>query len=130
MDYSLIEIDPEVCNGAPKLKNRRLTVYDIVSGIYNEGLESYSEDREISIEEARQAVWYSKNLQCQIDRPVNFCDGCILRTIKEGWKFKRDELQEVTLEDDTKITLSENEGSIYLGDINEYEEENFGKMVW
>jgi hypothetical protein len=65
--------------GRPKLKGRRLTVYDVVSGIHADGLETYLEDREISLEEARQAILYSMNLQCQMDRPPNFCHGCIFK---------------------------------------------------
>jgi uncharacterized protein (DUF433 family) len=129
MKYPLIEIDPRVCNGAPKLKGRRLTVYDVVSGIFNEGLDVYLSDKEISIEEASQAILYSKNLQCQIEAPNNFCDGCILRTIKDGWKFSREELQEITLENQTTITLTEG-GGIYLGTVKEYENEMFGKLGW
>jgi uncharacterized protein (DUF433 family) len=129
MKYPLIEIDPRVCNGAPKIKGRRLTVYDVVSGIFNEGLDVYLSDREISIAEASQAILYSRNLQCQIDAPQNFCSGCILRTIKDGWKFSREELQEITLENQTKITLTEG-GGIYLDAIEKYEHEKFGNLGW
>ena len=128
MNEKLIECVNNKGFGMPTLKGRRLTVYDVVTKIYYE--ETVGDallDYEISLSEAKAAIDYCKNLCCQKDKDrIHFCDGCILRTMEEKWNFNREDY----IETNDQLTFSRNGQFIYLGKIEELEEDAFGKPGW
>ena len=128
-----IIFDENICSGAPTIRNRRLTVFNIVSKIFYEiNLETALQDFEISIEIAKEAVSYCRNLDCQKDRNlIKFCSGCILRTLQEGWHFDKsnyDEIHYDSLQDSISIDI--NGQQIFIGSIQQLENSEFGKVGW
>ena len=128
----LIECNKEKLWGQPSLIERRLAVYDIVTKIAIEDtLEIALEDYQINIVEAEAAINYCRKRICQEDKDlVHFCHGCILRTLQEGWNFKKDDYVEVKNEDGSTITISKNKKIIFAGTIEELEDQEFGKLTW
>lgn len=112
----------------PSLVGRRLTVWDIVTKIYYEPtLKEAIDDYEITFLEAKTATDYCIELRCkEEENRINFCDGCILRTIEEGWDFKREEFTQVN----EKLTISKDGNFIFLGTIDELGDQTFGKLGW
>jgi uncharacterized protein (DUF433 family) len=127
----MIECNPAINFGMPALKGRRLTVYDIVTKIYyEESVPAALEDYSISLDDAKDAIHYCVSLKCKEDPElVQFCDGCILRTIHEGWDFDKQNYIE-TEENGQKITVSKNGKIIFLGSLKEFEDSEFGKVGW
>jgi hypothetical protein len=74
----------------------------------------------------KSAILYCENKQCKlIDRPSDhYFVGCILRSISEGWKSIQDDF----IESDG-ISISKNNGTVYLGTKAELEDNEFGVMV-
>lgn len=131
MNY--IVIDSAISSGAPIIKGRRITVFNIVSKIYYEqSLDVALDDYDISISIAKQAVEYCSNLICQQDTSlIKFCSGCILRTLQDGWDFKKRNYNEINYDAGTKsITISKDGNEIFLGSIQELEDNHFGKVGW
>jgi uncharacterized protein (DUF433 family) len=128
MENKLIVCNRHVGFGMPILNGRRLTVYNIVSKIYlEETLEFALSDYEISLAEAKAAIDYCEKLHCQQqpDR-LHYCDGCILRTIEEGWDFNKDDYKQIN----PNFTTSHDGQFIFLGSLNQLEEESYGKPGW
>jgi uncharacterized protein (DUF433 family) len=128
MEDKLIGCRKNISFGMPTLKGRRLTVYDIVTKLfYEDTIEEAIEDYGISLLEAKSAIEYCMNLNCQtdIDR-IHYCDGCVLRTIEEKWKFKGEDYIQI----DEQLTVSKDGKTVFLGKIDELEEEQFGKPGW
>jgi uncharacterized protein (DUF433 family) len=127
----MIKCNPEINFGQPALVGRRLTVFNIVTKLYYEkSLEEAISDYEISIQDARDAVQYCMHMKCEQDKDLqHYCDGCILRTIQEGWKFNKDEYKEVQY-GENKYTLSKDGRSIFLGSLKELEDSEFGMVTW
>lgn len=127
----MIECNPEINFGMPALKGRRLTVYDIVTKLYyEESVEIAIDDYEISMSDAEEALAYCMNLRCKKDENrVNFCDGCILRTIDEGWDFDRENYVEIK-DGSEVITVSKDGLVLFAGSLQELEDSEFGKVTW
>jgi uncharacterized protein (DUF433 family) len=117
-----------ICGGSPTLDGRRLTVYDIVTKIYyEETLEIALEDYEITLEEASAVTEYCLNLNCKNDlKRKQFCNGCILAAIDEGWTFDKSNYEQIN----DKLTVLKAGGLIFLGTIQELEDEQFGRPGW
>ena len=124
----VINCKDNICGGSPTLDGRRLTVYDIITKIYyEETLEVALEDYEISLEEAMAATEYCINLDCKKDeKRRHFCRGCILATIDEGWTFDKSNYEQIN----DKLTVHKAGEFIFLGTIQELEDEQFGKPGW
>lgn len=120
--------DPLVCWNQPRIHNTRLTVYDVVLGIELEGLNEYMIDYELELEQVQQAVNYCAVLECQKSEG-DFCHGCILNTLKHGWEFRKEDLQEFSIGNKKYVRHLET-NSVYLGSLEEYEEQSFGRMGW
>ena len=130
---NLIECNKNKSFGQPSLIGRRLTVYDIVTKIYYEShIEIALDDYDITLEEAKAATNYCKTLTCQKDKDrIHFCDGCILRTLDEGWNFSKNNYQEIKCNKSNEtITISKDGNEIFLGNIQEIEDSEFGKVGW
>ncbi|MCP4219997.1 MAG: DUF433 domain-containing protein [bacterium] len=83
---SFIECQKGICGGCPRIKGRRITVYNVVTGIHFENsIQIACEEMEIDIVAAKQAVVYCAQLQCVKDETLlNYCSGCILREMFEN----------------------------------------------
>lgn len=117
--------------GMPTLLGTRLTVLNIVSRLYFEkNTKRVLEDLGITKEDLKDALTYCSKLVCREDSGlVHYCDGCVLRTFSEGWKFDKNAF--VELEIDGKIfTFSKDELIIYSGTIEEFENSEFGVIAW
>lgn len=127
----MIECNVEINFGQPALRGRRLTVYDIVTKIYYEdSIRMALSDYEISLTDAKDAVNYCMHLKCKQDKDLlHFCDGCLLRTLAEGWNFKKDDYLEVKINDKT-IVVSKDSEIYFFGTLQEYENSEFGKVTW
>lgn len=112
----------------PSLKGRRLTVYNIVSGCFFDGIESYQNDFELNTNQIKDAITYCKGQKCKEVEQINFCDGCILRGINEKKFDRRDYLQ--TDVNGTAITTSMDGKIVFFGTINELYDEHLGKLGW
>lgn len=128
-----IVINKQISSGAPTIQGRRLTVYNVVTKIYYEdSLKTALEDSEISIDEAKDAVNYCSSLKCQEDPDlIKFCSGCILRTLQDEWNFNKEYYREFYDKgSDSKFTISKDGNQIFIGTIQELEDQSFGKAGW
>jgi uncharacterized protein (DUF433 family) len=127
----MIACTPAINFGQPALAGRRLTVFNIVTKIYYEdAVQDALTDYEISLQDAMDAVTYCANLKCKQDETlVQFCDGCILRTIHDGWNFKKDDYIE-TETDGIKTVISKDGMTLFAGSLSELEDSEFGKVTW
>ncbi|WPQ60157.1 hypothetical protein SIO70_17590 [Chitinophaga sancti] len=75
----------------------------------------------------KAAVFYCKDKECKVVKsPLDhYCDGCILRSISEGWKSIKDDF----IESDG-ISISKDGKTLFLGSVNELEDSEFGVMGW
>lgn len=127
----MIKCNSEINFGQPALVGRRLTVFNIVTKLYyEESLKEAISDYEISLQDAKDAVYYCMHRKCKEDEDLKYyCDGCILRTIQQGWKFNKDEYKEVQYGEDN-YTLSKDGKSIFFGTLKELEDSEFGMVTW
>lgn len=86
MKQNYIECKRDYCSGCPRIKNTRITVYNIITRIYLENdLNIACEELRIVQEQARQAIDYCKILKCINDKNlINYCSGCFLGEINEN----------------------------------------------
>lgn len=127
----MIACNANILFGQPALVGRRLTVYDIVTKIYYEdNIKIAIEDYSIDLREAKEAASYCMNLKCKEDKElIHFCDGCLLRTIDEGWNFNKNDYIEIQ-SIDQKIVVAKDEKTLFSGSIQEFEDSEFGKVTW
>jgi len=128
----LIECKKDKMFGQPTLKGRRLTVYDIVTKVYFEdSIEMVLADYEIGITELNTAVNYCRSLSCKEDETLlKFCDGCILRTLQDGWNFTKSNYIQIINKENKTIVISKDNQEIFLGTLEELENSDFGKVTW
>jgi uncharacterized protein (DUF433 family) len=125
----MITRNPHLLNGQPIIQGRRLSVFNVVYGIYLDGLKNYIEDHELSEIEAKHALEYCKELVCQkMINGENFCDGCILRSIQNGSQLSKDKLNEIT-SNGSKFTIVD-KNRIFFGSVEDYENALFGQVGW
>jgi hypothetical protein len=127
--YKSVERNQAISWNQPKIIGRRLTVFDVVYGIYKEGLNDYMEAFELDRDIVKDAANYCASLECQKDKNGNFCNGCVLNSLKNGWKVDKDEFKEISI-DNEKVLIHSKGNSFYLGSMSEYEEDSFGRMGW
>ena len=130
---SNIVINPLISSGAPTIKGRRLTVHNVVTQIYYEdSLETALNVYEITLDEAKDAVNYCSTLKCQEDSElIKFCSNCILRSLQDEWKFDKKNYREFHDKDlDSKITISKDGNEIFIGTLQELEDDSFGTAGW
>jgi uncharacterized protein (DUF433 family) len=117
----------EICGGQPTLKGTRLRVFDIVWGIFSDGLESYTVDHELSLQSIEHVINYCKELQCQ-DGVPGYCEGCIMSTLNGTAQINKEEVREIILPD--KSTISIEGDNIFLGSKTELADARFGQIGW
>lgn len=127
----MIECNPNVGFGQPTLKGRRLTVYNIVTKLYyEEDVSVILNNYEITFQDARDAVNYCMKLKCKEDDALlQFCDGCLLRTIADGWHFNKDGFVELK-GGNSNVVISKDGKIIFAGSLQEFEDSEFGKVTW
>lgn len=114
--------------GQPVIIGRRLTVFNVVSNVLiRDNVIDYLEEFDLSMQELKDAVFYCKNRECKVvESPLDhYCDGCILRSISEGWVSIKDDF----IESDG-ISISKDGKTFFLGSVNELEDTEFGVMGW
>lgn len=114
--------------GQPVIIGRRLTVFNIVSHAnYEENIVDFLKDFDLSMDELRSAVSYCRNKQCREikNSTDHYCDGCILRSISEGWKSIKDDFTEID-----GMSYSNDGKTIYFGTVDQLEDAEFGLMGW
>lgn len=129
MKFNKIGRNENISFGQPIVLGTRLTVFDVVFGVLNDGVIEYSHDHKLGIEDINEAVNYCKELACQNSLHGKFCNGCILQTLKTGVTYSKEELNE-TLFNKEKYVISADGNNLYLGDFSEYEEDQFGRLGW
>lgn len=126
---SRIERNPTKCFSMPSIVGKRLTVFDVVSGCYHEGLDKYITEFNLQKMDAIDALIYCKNLDCQKDfkESDQYCEGCVLDTLHNGGdNAPMSEVESNGL----KFIVSDDMKSFFLGEKSEYDEEKFGVMGW
>ncbi|MFB6456874.1 DUF433 domain-containing protein [Chitinophaga sp. Hz27] len=114
--------------GQPVIIGRRLTVLSVVaSACGRDNVADFLEEFDLSMEELRSAVSYCKNTECKIVESSldQNCEGCILRSISEGWKSVKDDFTE-----SGGISISKDGMTFFLGSLDELEDSEFGVMGW
>lgn len=112
----------------PVIIGRRLTVFNVVSNaFYRDSLSDYLSEFELSVEEVKAAVTYCINKECKIMETLqdHYCDGCILRSISEGWTSIQDDFIE-----SEGISMSKDGITYFFGSLEELESAEFGVMGW
>jgi hypothetical protein len=79
-NFNSIERNPDKCFSRPSIKGRRLSVYDVISGVGNEGV-AYCIDMEVTKTELDESIQYCMNLYCLYNSQNKFCNGCFLNKI-------------------------------------------------
>ncbi|UPT68902.1 MAG: DUF433 domain-containing protein [Sphingobacteriales bacterium JAD_PAG50586_3] len=74
---SEIVCDKTMVGGQPTLKGTRLTVHNIVYGVYIDG-KDYMTDHELTSEDVMAAITYCTALECENNPYGRFCEHCIL----------------------------------------------------
>lgn len=114
--------------GQPVIIGRRLTVFNVVSGANSsDNIIDFLQEFELSMDELKSAVTYCKKRECEVIKAASdkFCDGCILRSINEGWISVKNDFTEVG-----GISISKDGDTIFLGTLEELENSEFGVMGW
>ena len=127
---SEVNRNPSIYFGRPRLEGRRLTVIDVVEGIYREGKDGYkiySKEFEMRSEDINACLKYCASLECKkkIDGD-RFCYRCVL---DEEAGIDYNEIEEIT-PPDSKILVKIGQGGIFLGKLDEYWESEEKVKGW
>jgi len=123
---------PLVCAGAPRLRETRLNVYNIISRVSMDGTaqEMLSDYPYISIEDSRAAIDYCMPRTCERDQPQHYCDGCVLRTKYDGITFEEFLGLEAPVQT-TDSAVDRNRGGLtFLGSMDELRKHWEGEPGW
>ena len=113
--------NPLVCWNRPILDSTRLTVLDIVKGIFREGKnghEIYGSAFDVSAEDIHKCLTYCASLACKNtqDSSSKFCYRC---TLDQELGINYDEVEEITRADGSKYVRIDST-SVFLGSIDEF----------
>lgn len=126
--FAYIGRDKNVSWNQPIILGSRLTVYNVITGINGDGLE-YIDEHELNLNVIKEALNYCSTLECQKDKNGNFCDGCVLNSLKNGWKVNKNDFKEIN-KNGQPLLIHTKTDSIFMGDMKEYEEQSFGRIGW
>ena len=120
-----IVFSADILSGAPRVENTRISVYNVVSSLwYDREIEEYIDDHKITELEIKNVLTYCKNLSCQKDNVIKFCNGCLLQSINSN--NKKAEYKKI---DENLFTDKEN--NFFIAEsIEEIENEEFGYAGW
>ncbi len=86
---SKILVDEEIFDGSPALEGTRITVFEIVAGCDEVGVNVYLEQTpEVDSQSFQQAIEFCQQRACKSQG--TFCPGCSLRQQQEGIKSAAD----------------------------------------
>lgn len=138
-----IEVDKDIKFGEPRVINTRLSVLDVVLGIYFDDFQSYLDDHELSNETGIKVLEYCSAKECLRSGVIKFCDKCVFGRLQSGETFfnltKEFDLIIVSENDQRKIIYSKNNNldfSLnpktynYLGTEEEFLKEIEGYKGW
>ncbi|PUZ27699.1 Uncharacterized conserved protein, DUF433 family [Chitinophaga costaii] len=114
--------------GQPVIVNRRLTVLDaIFNAKISVSINTFLSDFDLKIEELKSAVEYCEARRCKemTNKTDKYCNGCILRSVADGWKSIKDDFWEKD-----GIFISKDDQTIILSSLEEADEDEFGIMGW
>jgi uncharacterized protein (DUF433 family) len=126
MDY--IERNKDRGFGQPVIVGTRLTVLNVLSNANNsESIQSFLEEYQLTLEEIKGAAFYCKNKLCKDIKSDSdrYCQGCILKSISEGWNSIKTDFFETD-----SISVSKDGKTFSLGSIEETENDEFGVIGW
>jgi uncharacterized protein (DUF433 family) len=131
-EMSQIVRTADTCFGRPRLAGSRLTVIDVVEGIYNEGHNGYriyAADFDLSDDDINACLKYCANLDCQKTAEYNsrFCNRCVLDTDKHTEYYG--EAEEINLPDGGAI-VQITPGAVFLGSLSELWESEAKVKGW
>jgi uncharacterized protein (DUF433 family) len=122
---------PDVMGDSPRLRGRRISVYNLVYQLYSEmSIKEYGEDYELNVFDIISALNYCRYKICIVDNPQNFCYGCSL------YKYKSNETFEEFIKRLGYINYVDNEGMLEdgvvnaLGSIEDLQEQWYGEDGW
>ncbi len=120
---NLIDRNLMILGGSPTIKGRRLSVYNLISGLYDsDNLVTCLKDFEINLETVCQAIDYCSKLKCTDKPDLDFCEGCQLFSLVENDNSKNIE--------EFKNHLVIDEGEYFIGSVEEYKESIYGRKGW
>ncbi len=114
--------------GQPVLVGRRLTVYSMMFyASIRDSIPDFLEEFDVSMEELKSAVSYCIMKACKtmLHPTDKYCDGCILRSISDGWQSAKHNFKE-----EDGMSYSTDGSIIFLGTLAELDEEEFGQLGW
>ena len=114
--------------GMPVIVGRRLTVFNVITLADNTGdVHEQMREFELSMDELKSAIQYCMGLRCKdMSSPTDqYCDGCIRRSISQGWTSMKDDFEEKD-----SYCISKDGYTILLGSMEEAEDDEFGVMGW
>ena len=85
MAESLIVCNKDIVGGQPTLKGTRLTVFNIVFGVFTDG-KDYLTDHELKGDDVFAAIKYCISLECENNPHKRFCENCIMEDIQANEK--------------------------------------------
>jgi len=129
--FGRIECTPGTCGGAPRLKGRRINIFNIVSRLAIEPTEEVIQDYQVTSADVDEAVEYCRTLQCKVDNPEHFCDGCSLRRVGDDETFEEFLTKHGQVKTSEVDTYNfEDGGLLYLGDIRQLKKQWEGQDGW
>ncbi len=139
-----ITSSPDIRSGELRLKGRRLTVFDVVSGVFFESsLNDFMLDMEVTHDEVKECLDFCSQKECLRIKDVVLCSKCEFGQIQSGDTFEsyKASYSKIIVHDDSgpKIIYSEtgntdidlNHDTLnYLGDENDFWLELNGYKGW
>jgi uncharacterized protein (DUF433 family) len=118
----------DIAFGRPRLNGTRLEVFNIISDVKNStSFYQYLEEREITKEEVIEAKDYCQSLKCQkIENDFEkYCSNCLLSTLHEQYNYRKN-FEKI----DDGVFKDTEDGTIYLGTLEELKDQEFGYPGW
>ena len=113
-----------VLMGAPRIKNTRISVYDVVSSLWHDNdINQYIDDFQIERKEIENVLIYCKSLKCKKSKVHKFCNGCILN-------INEKENPSIYHKIDENLFANEKDFFFIAESINDIEEEDVGFAGW
>ncbi len=79
LNYVSISSDEKILSGRPHIKGRRLSVLDVILGLYfSENVEDYNSSMDLTDSELSDTINYCNSLSCIKNQVILFCEKCIL----------------------------------------------------
>lgn len=124
--YSNIVITDHTLWGAPRIKDHRLAVCDVIFSLKFDALVTIHDTWQLNNEEVKDALDYCANQQCLEDKPKNFCHHCVLANENEE-PIDLSEYEEFEINQELYVKSN---NSFFLGSLKEIIEDYKGLEYW